>query len=112
MEIGPGTGPSINPPLGGVPSEDVELLRRRTSAVIMRVFGILMIIAFIPVGILFGIETESWQAGLTVGVLLLIVGSILEWYGGYLYKKYQHVMWTKQAIREYDQQRMHARTSA
>jgi hypothetical protein len=112
MEIGPGTGPSINPPLGGVPSEDVELLRRRTSAVIMRVFGILMIIAFIPAGILFGIETHSFQAGITVGLLLLIVGSILEWYGGYLYKKYQHVMWTKQAIREYDQQRMHARMDA
>jgi hypothetical protein len=112
MEIGPGTGPSINPPVGGVPFEDVELLRRRTGAVIMRVFGILMIIAFIPAGILFGIETHSFQAGLTVGVLLLIVGSILEWYGGYLYRKYQHVMWTKQAIREYDQQRMHARMDA
>jgi len=112
MAIGPGTGPSVHPPAGGVPPEDVELLRRRTGAVIMRVFGILMLIAFIPVGIYFGIETQSWQAGLTVGVVLLIVGSILEWYGGYLYRKYQHIMWTKQAIREYDQQRVHARMDA
>lgn len=111
MSIGPGTGPVVHPP-GGVPPEDIELLRRRIGAVFMRVIGILMLVAFIPAGIFVLIDTESWQAALIVVIILLVVGIILEWYGGYLYRKYQHIMWTKQAIREYEQQRMHYRMEA
>jgi len=97
----------IHPP--GVPPEDLELAGRRAGAIVMIVFGWLIILGAIA-GTIFSCTSNirNLNSNIFFPLIGLIPGIVLAWYGGYLYDKYQHMMWTKQSLREYDQAKMHA----
>lgn len=94
----------VHPP--GVPPEDVELAGRRIGAAFMIFAGVILFIGAIPLGIAIALGNDV-QSGLIGGIIPFILGIILLSYGGYLWDKYKHVSWTKQALREFDQQRLH-----
>lgn len=88
--------------------EDIAIAKRRTQAIGMIVLGILIaafgVAAFITG--MFGIPksySEQYSTGAGVCAILVPIGFGLVLYGSYYFEKSQHVEWTKQALREYDE---------
>ena len=105
----------------GVQPEDVELLRRKTEAWGIELIGLLIMF---PGSLFFGVivglalsyqqymwpfgyvTTANHGAGILVGLFVATAGGIITWYGDYLAKKYTHILWTKQALREYEEEKL------
>jgi hypothetical protein len=89
-----------------VSSEDFELVRRRTKAIYFTIFGAFLILpgSFI-VAILVDIATfGNSDTAIFLGALTFISGCIIGLYNAYLWSKLRFISWTKQAIREYDEE--------
>lgn len=96
----------VHPP--GVSPEDVQLAGRRVVAAIMMVIGTIFIIGSFAVGLRIACSSGDAKGGLTWGLIVFGVGLFLAIYGNYLWNKYKHIAWTKEALREFDQARIHA----
>lgn len=87
-----------------IPPEDIELLERRIEALGIEIIGLLIAMALAPfiALIFFAGGPSAAGVGIALGILVFLVGFGVAWYGSYLWKKFSHIQWTKQALREYD----------
>jgi RNA polymerase subunit RPABC4/transcription elongation factor Spt4 len=72
--------------------EDLEYVRRKIGAAVLILIGIF--------GMIYSGYVTITSKELAGGLILLCFFAFLAIYGGYLWKKVTHVVWTKQAIRE------------
>ena len=99
---------TLGGPGGFKPEEVPEYLARKTEAVVITIFGLLIMIGgsvltaatvrterYVP--ILGRMSEPNWAA---VGFTFL-VGLVIFAYGAHLWSKITHIMWTRQALREY-----------
>lgn len=90
----------------GVPPQYVGLAERRIGAALMMFTGVILSIGSIPLGIAIAFGNDV-HPGLIGGIITFILGICILGYGSYLWDKYNHVSWTKHALKEFDQQRWH-----
>ena len=93
---------TIGGPGGFKYSEVPEYVSRKTQAILLVLFGVLLAFVGAPLAT-FGIlrSGEPSIDALTVGLFLFLVGLVLAIYGAHLWNKITHIMWTRQALREY-----------
>lgn len=95
----------------GIPPEDVELAGRRIEAIALMVVGIILVISGPFLCIATGhVEQTTCGPRREPNWGVFAVVEILGWsiliYGDYLYSKVKHIAWTKQALREYETEKM------
>jgi len=74
-------------------SEVPEYIGRKMMAIFMIIFGVILMV----VGFMAGIAVDSF------GIILVsfLLGLIVTLYGLHYWSKVTHIMWTRQALREY-----------
>jgi RNA polymerase subunit RPABC4/transcription elongation factor Spt4 len=80
--------------------EDLEFVRRKIGAIVLILIGIF--------GMIYSGYITITSKELAGGLILLCFFGFIAIYGGYLWKKVTHVVWTKQAIREVMDREMRA----
>lgn len=95
----------------GIPPEDLELARRRTEAFALMIIGAILCIVGPFLCMATGYEEQTAcgprrEPNWGVFAVVEILGFSLLAYGDYLWGKVKHITWTKQAIREYETQKM------
>jgi uncharacterized membrane protein YidH (DUF202 family) len=101
-------GRTLGGPGGFKPSEIPEYLARKTEAIGITLFGILvMTLGSFIVALTFQNERYVPYIGtvkepniIAVGITFFI-GLVIAAYGAHLWNKITHIMWTRQALREY-----------
>ena len=91
----------------GFKAEEVpEYLGRKTLAIILVIIGILMSLGGFFIGIYeagsaYKSGGDPWVAFIACIIFISIPGIIMACYGEHYWKKVTHIMWTRQALREY-----------
>jgi len=81
--------------------EDIEYGKRKVEAIVITIIGIILTF---PVSIIIG----SYTMNFWVFLFLVIIGLMIVAYGSYYWHKVTHIVWTKQAIREYEERKLAA----
>ena len=82
-----------------------EYYKRKIKAILMAVGGFFiggwgfMIVLGANISRSFGSSVPEWQEAL--GIIMCVFGLISFLYGIHLWRKVTHIMWTRQAVREY-----------
>jgi hypothetical protein len=92
-----------------IPPEDFEYLRRKSAATAEWIAGIVMVVA--SLALLVGSCATSFSSSgsstsdvlAVMGYVLFVVGIVLIIHGRHVAGKISHIVWTKQALREYEQ---------
>lgn len=89
--------------------EDVTLAKRKAGLIIVIVLGVISILASWPMALVMGADVESpcgttREPSYAACALFFFGGVALVAYGSYAWSKVTHVEWTKQAIREHEEQ--------
>jgi len=83
--------------------EDIEWAQRKSGAVLEMILGFVIFILAIPLPML--ITGPS----IPMTLILFFIGIMLFSHGRHVYNKVTHIVWTKQAIREYDDKKTAAK---
>jgi hypothetical protein len=100
-------GRTLGGPGGFKLSEVPEYLTRKTEAIGIMVFGLFVMIfgsifvALVSSGVLWGPAKASQPPNFLAVIITFITGFVILAYGAHLWNKITHIMWTRQALREY-----------